>query len=284
LSGSGGATEAVRRLRLLLQRALLLGMSAATVWIIAFVVFPVTDNHLPWFLAVAATYGIAAYGVLPLAVRLGLKFAQSGHVPAYTLTGDSLPGDPVNLVLSGTLADLRAAFARAGWVEAEALGLATGWRMVTSFVFNRPYPTAPFSKLFLFGRGQDIGFQKAIDNSPRKRHHVRFWALSIAEAAEDRTRLAFWLNQTRPDVELPAYWVGAATRDTGFALTRLTFKVTHATDADTNAERDFVLDELAAVGAIGAVQKLAAGETVGQGKVNHYVTDGEVGAAPLVAA
>ena len=33
------------------------------------------------------------------------------------------------------------------------------------------------SILYLFGRGQDIGFQKAIDNSPRKRHHIRFWAL-----------------------------------------------------------------------------------------------------------
>ena len=77
-------------------------------------------------------------------------------------------------------------------------------------------------------------------------------------------------------------WVGAGTMDIGLSLTRLSFEITHATDADTNAERDFVLDELAAVGAIGAVQRLAAGETVGQGKVNHYVTDGEVGAAPLV--
>jgi hypothetical protein len=46
--------------------------------------------------------------------------------------------------------------------------------MVRAFVFNSPYPTAPFSTPYLFGRDQDIGFLKAIDNSPRKRHHVRF--------------------------------------------------------------------------------------------------------------
>ena len=65
--------------------------------------------------------------------------------------------------------------------EADRLGLASSWRMVRAFVFNSPYPTAPFSTLYLFGRGQDIGFQKAIDNSPRKRHHIRFWALSLAQ-------------------------------------------------------------------------------------------------------
>jgi hypothetical protein len=37
--------------------------------------------------------------------------------------------------------------------------------MVRAFVLNQPYPTAPFSTLYLFGRGQDIGFQKAIDKS-----------------------------------------------------------------------------------------------------------------------
>jgi hypothetical protein len=45
-----------------------------------------------------------------------------------------------------------------------------------AFLLNSSYPSAPFSALYLFGRGQDIGFQQAINNSPRKRHHVRFWA------------------------------------------------------------------------------------------------------------
>ena len=128
-------------------------------------------------LAVGLTYGIAAYLILPRVIRMGLKVLQRKLVPSFTVTGDGLPGDPVNLALIGTLAQLRAAFATLGWLEADRLSLASSWGMVRAFVLNSPYPTAPFSTLYLFGRGQDIGFQKAIDNSPRKRHHIRFWAL-----------------------------------------------------------------------------------------------------------
>ena len=34
---------------------------------------------------------------------MGLKVPQQKHVPQYTVTGDGLPGDPVNLALIGTL-------------------------------------------------------------------------------------------------------------------------------------------------------------------------------------
>jgi hypothetical protein len=69
--------------------------------------------------------------------------------------------------------------------------------MIRTFIFNKPYPTAPFSTLYLFGRGQDIGFQKAIDNSPRKRHHIRFWALSLVRAEETLGTASFWFNTDR---------------------------------------------------------------------------------------
>jgi hypothetical protein len=59
----------------------------------------------------------------------------------------------------------------------------------------------------------------------------------------------FWLNTDRPSLEAEALWVRAGTRDTGFSLTRFTFQVTHATDDDTNAERDFILGELKRAGA-----------------------------------
>jgi hypothetical protein len=55
-------------------------------------------------------------------------------VPSYTTTGDGLPGDPVNLVLAGTLRQLHAAFATAGWSEADQLGLRSSWRMVRAFL------------------------------------------------------------------------------------------------------------------------------------------------------
>ena len=271
----------VRLLVRLLQRLLVVGLGIVTVWLIVFVVFKFVDHRLPWVLALGVTYAVAAYVILPRAVRMGLKVIQRKHVPQFTTTGDGLPGDPVNLVLLGTLAQLRAAFAAAGWVEADRLDLASSWRMARAFVLNSPYPSAPFSTLYLFGRGQDIGFQKAIDNSPRQRHHIRFWAMN-AEYAEDTVgTAAFWLNADRPPEDAHVLWIGAGTRDTGLSLTRLTLQITHATDADTNAERDYIVAELTNAGAIADVTMFRSGQNLAIGRVNHYVTDGDVSVASL---
>jgi hypothetical protein len=268
-------------LKRLLRRAIVLGLGIFTVWLIVFV-FRFTDRRLPTVLALAATYGVAAYIVLPRIVRMGLKILLRKRVPRFTITGDGLPGDPVNLVLTGTLQQLHAAFMLAGWSEADRLGLASSWRMVRAFLFKSAYPTAPFSTLYLFGRSQDIGFQKAIDNSPRKRHHVRFWALSLAHAEADLGEASFWLNTDRPPDAACVHWIGAGTKDTGISLTWLTFQITHATDSDTNAERDHIIDELRRSGTLGEINLYKAGQNLPSEHVNHYVTDGEITAASLV--
>jgi len=272
----------MRLLKRLAQRLLIFGLGIFCVWLIVFVVFETADRRLPWILAVTVTYGIAAYIVLPRAIRLGLKVLQSKRVPSYTITGDGLPGDPVNVVLVGTLQQLREAFAALGWSEADRLSLASSWGMVRAFVLNVPYPTAPFSTLYLFGRGQDIGFQKAIDNSPRKRHHIRFWALSQKRARSTWGTADFWLKTERPSDSESVLWIGAGTRDTGISLTRLSFQITHATDSDTNAERDYIVGELRRNRSIEAVKLYKAGDLLTE-RVNHYVTDGEITLAILAA-
>ena len=273
----------MRSLKRLVQRLLIFGMGLVCVWLIVFVVFETADRRLPWILAVAVTYGIAAYIVLPRAIRMGLKILQSKRVPSYSITGDGLPGDPVNVVLIGTLQQLRGAFEALGWSEADRLSVASSWGMVRAFVLNTPYPAAPFSTLYLFGRGQDVGFQKAIDNSPRKRHHIRFWALSQMRAQATWGTAAFWLNTERPPDNESVLWVGAGTRDTGLSLTRLSFQITHATDSDTNAEREFIVGELRKNRSIGAVKIYRAGEQLLAQRVNHYITDGEITLAILAA-
>jgi hypothetical protein len=259
---------------------LILGLGVFSVWLIVFVVFEFADRRLPWILALGATYGIGAYIILPRAVRMGLKILQRERVPRFTTTGDGLPGDPVNLALIGTLQQLRTAFAAAGWSSADRLGWASSWRMVRAFVFKSPYPTAPFSTLYLFGRGQDVGFQKAIDNSPRKRHHIRFWAMSLTRAEDTVSTASFWLNTDRPADDECVLWVGAGTRDTGLSLTRLTFQITHATDADTNAERDYIVGELMKHRAVDDVRSHRSGQPVK--RVNRYITDGDVTLAKLL--
>ena len=283
VAGGAGANHGavVRFLIRQLQRLLILGLGVLSVWLIVFV-FELVDRRLPWVLAVSLSYGVAAYVILPRAVRMGLKILQHKRVPSFTTTGDGLPGDPVNVALIGTLEQLRTAFATAGWSEADQLGLTSSWRMVRAFVFKSPYPTAPFSTLYLFGRGQDVGFQKAIDNSPRKRHHIRFWAMSLAWAEDMMETASFWQNTDRPPADARVLWVGAGTKDTGLSFTQLTFQITHATDADTNAERNYIMAELTNARVIEGTTSYRPGQAME--RVNRYITDGEVTLANLVDA
>ena len=265
-----------------LQRIAIFAIGAISIWLIVFVVFDFADQELPVYFALMATYLIGAYIILPYAVRMGLKVLQRRHVPSFTVAADGLPADPVNLVLVGTLDQLRAAFTAIGWVEADKLNLASSWRMVKAFVLNRPYPTAPFSTLYLFGRGQDVGFQKAIGDSPRKRHHVRFWGRSLKHM-EDVDTASFWLNTDLPPAGASVPWVGAGTKDTGFGLASMTFQITHATDTDTNAERDYIVDELRKAGVVSDLIWEKTGDRIDGEHINRYITDGNVAVAELVA-
>jgi LssY C-terminus len=76
-------------------------------------------------------------------------------------------------------------------------------------------------------------------------------------------------------------WVGAGTRDTGLSLARLTFQITHATDSDTNAERDHIIAELTKGGCIESVRVYQSGQDLPTERINHYVTDGEITLARL---
>ncbi|AGK57635.1 hypothetical protein HYPDE_29803 [Hyphomicrobium denitrificans 1NES1] len=262
----------------LIQRLMIIALGVFSIWLIVDV-FKFVDHRAPPILALSLTYAIAAYVILPRAVRAGLKILQRNHVPRFTVTGDGLPGDTINLALVGTLDQLRGAFAKAGWIEAEPLTLASSWHMARAFVLNRPYPAAPFSTLYLFGRGQDIGFQRAIGDSPRKRHHVRFWAQNDASAHANTNARDAQLNAAGEQDHQRVLWVGAGTRDTGFSLTWLTFQLTHATDSDTNAERDFVINELTRCGSIRHATFFKPGDNLE--RVNHYITDGEIAVAEL---
>ncbi len=272
-----------RLLKRLLQRLLIIGLGVVSVWLIVFVVFRFADHRSALDVWRWPSHTVSR----PMSFSRVLftwasRSCSAGMCRATRLTGDGLPGDPVNLVLIGTLQQLRSAFATAGWSQADRLGLASSWRMIVAFVRNSPYPTAPFSTLYLFGRGQDIGFQKAIDDSPRKRHHIRFWALAIAHAEETVGTAAFWLNTDRPPEDARVLWVGAGTRDTGISLTRLTFQVTHATDDGYERRAGLHRRRVEQNRVIEDVISYEAGQHLPVGRVNHYITDGEVSVANLM--
>lgn len=120
-----------------------------------------------------------------------------------------------------------------------------------------------------------------VDDSPRKGHHVRFWGLSIERVEEALDTAAFWLASSRPAAPERAMWVGAATKDVGLSLTRLSFKITQATDVDTNTEREFLVQVLIEHGGIGPARYHLPGQRLTFGMVDRYVSDGLVAVADL---
>jgi hypothetical protein len=189
-----------------------------------------------WQAAVAfvAAWAVIAYLVAPglwdLAMQRRPDLAQAQHL---TATADDHPGDPVNVALVGTEADVVQAMRAIGWSPADPVTLQTALRIAADSVVRRPDPNAPVSSLFLFGRRQDLAFEQAVGDSPRQRHHVRFWRW-------DRT------DDGRP------VWFGAATFDERVGLSYTTGQVTHHIAADVDAERDRIALGLARSGCTSA--------------------------------
>lgn len=75
------------------------------------------------------------------------------YVPNYfigrTKTVDGILGDPVNLAIDGTEADIHAAMQHAGWTLADPITLRFFWNIIASSVFRRSYPKPPF-QIFIF--------------------------------------------------------------------------------------------------------------------------------------
>ncbi len=253
------------------QRVVWFVLSALIVWFFVTRVFATLDTQLPMFMALVLSYTIPIYVLLPFLIHIVATLLRRGRIPRMTRAGDGLVADPVNLLFEATAPELIHAFRNAGWHETEPLTIKTSWKMMVAFIGNSPYPNAPFSPLFLFGRKQDYGFELAIGNSPRKRHHVRFWAANV----DPRTGLKdirYWITRNHVDLTEPITWVGAASRDIGFGFTPLTYRASHRIDADIDAERDFLLEALRRCDAIVEERTIEADEVVS----DKYISDGKI--------
>jgi hypothetical protein len=146
--------------------------------------------------------------------------------PRITLMGDKHPGDPLNVALVGTQDELDLIMLKAGWYPADPLTLKSCWKIASATVRKRTYDKAPVSNEYLFGRKQDLAFEKPVGNNPRQRHHVRFW-LAPQESPDGRP-----------------VWVGAAIYDDKVEISRTTLQFTHGTAPDVDTERDFLFHDL----------------------------------------
>lgn len=165
----------------------------------------------------------AAYLIIPALYKKYVRDRPSFDAsPRITQTGDGHPGDPLNVALIGTEAQIQSIMGAAKWYPAAALGLRSDIKIAADTVLSRPDDEAPVSSLYLFGRKEDLAFEQPVGDNPRHRHHVRLWKTDTVGA------------DGQPE------WLGSAVYDKGVGLSRATGQITHVTAADVDVERDYL--------------------------------------------
>src|SRR5262249_50718931 len=102
----------------------------------------------------------------------------------------------------------------AKWDPAAPLTLKSSVEIAVDAMCERRAPHAPVGNLYLFGRKEDLAFEQAVGDSPRHRHHVRFW------------------RPAKTDPDGRPVWVRSAVYDERVGLSRTTGQVTHVTAPD----------------------------------------------------
>jgi hypothetical protein len=174
---------------------------------------------------------VGAYLLMPeFWLRYTRRHPSFDDVPRVTHTKDGIPGDPLNVALTGTKAEVMTIMVAAKWYPADPLTLRSCLEIAEATVLERPYKTAPVSNLYLFDRKEDLAFEHPVGDDPRKRHHVRFW------------------KSEKVDSDGRPIWIGSAVYDEHVGLSKTTGQITHVTGADVDAERDKLFHDLTQTG------------------------------------
>jgi hypothetical protein len=181
-------------------------------------------------IALLLVYLVIAYFVMPIDWRWYVhRHPSLDDVPDITITGNGIPGDPLNVALIGTESEVKQIMQAAGWKAADPLGLRSDLAIAADTVLKRPDNQAPVSSLYLFGRKEDLAFEQPVGSSPRKRNHVRFWRTDK-------------VDDGRP------MWIGSATYDERVGFSHTTGQITHHIAPDVDAERDHLFGNLQETG------------------------------------
>jgi hypothetical protein len=271
----------------ILWRLLIFLLGVAVLFALVNILWPYSvTSRTTAFFALLLIYCLMAYLVIPALFRVYRILVQPHHIPLYAVTRDGWPADPVNIaVIARSEKSFIKAMHEAGWHKADKATLKTSVREAYSILFDRPYPTAPFSNLYLLGRPFDIGFQKPSSSSlsARARHHVRFWRIETLESngPHKHTHVAFWHKHLKHLFGMDRHvWIGAAIDDTGpIGIRWRNGQLTHKNNPDTNAERDLIIADLSSAQLVRTTETIQAGDPFtfrGQTLGNRFLCDGTI--------
>jgi len=179
--------------------------------------------------------------------------------PHLTQTASGVAGDPINLILIGSQAQITRSFEQAGWLIPDPITPQTTIKIVTDSLAHRSYPTAPVSNLYVFGHAQDLAFEKPT-NDVQNRGHVRFWKTTTHLGGE-------------------LVWVGQASYDNGIELSGSTHFPTHHILPTVDLERRSVGIDLQSTGLVRAEGEVAYSPPIlaaRNGGGDYYESDGDV--------
>ncbi len=186
--------------------------------------------HSFWGFPIAFIFwAVTAYLTLPRFHAIMTRIYVPDYFIGRTRTPDGLLGDPVNIGLIGTEEQIHQVMQDAGWTRADNVTLVSSWKIILSTITRRSYAEAPVSPLKIFGKTQAFAYQKEVDGNPEKRHHVRFWKTPDG-----------WLLPGGHQVD----WLAAGTYDSGVGFSFFTLQVTHRIDAETDFERDYIVESI----------------------------------------
>lgn len=144
------------------------------------------------------------------------------------------PMEPLSFIFVGSAVDVRSAFRRAGWYEAETPSVTGLGKELWDVIVNRPDPHGPATPAYYAEQPQDLTFERSgtPDGSIRHRHHIRIWRWSYCLAP-----------QCMP------LWVATCSYDMGVKFVAKPYLVTHRIDPQVDHEREFVAQTLRSAGA-----------------------------------
>ncbi len=147
------------------------------------------------------------------------------------------PGDLVNFVLVGTQEQVTNALKAAGWIAADKTDKDAVVSALLATLQKNVYVAVPMSILYLYGRPQDFGYERAeAVLVAAQRNHFRIW------------QAPYKSPQNEP------LWTGAGTHDIGITKDdRSKGAITHSTDQDVDNERDFIGATLQQAGQVEAM-------------------------------
>ncbi|GAA3891307.1 LssY C-terminal domain-containing protein [Leifsonia kafniensis] len=237
---------------------------AASVWL-AVLVF---EESFSWGWGVVWViiifWVLSAYLVLPRLHRILTRIYLPDYFIGRARTSDGLLGDPVNLALTGTEAQLHQVLTEAGWTRADDITAASTRRIITSTLSRRSYDEAPVSPLLLFDRQQDFAYQQEVAGNPAKRHHVRFWRCPDGWALPGGGRVD---------------WLAAGTFDKRVGFSLFTLQITHKIDENTDIERDHIVASLSAADpavSVAVIRDFSTGYHSRNGGGDSIETDGDL--------